>query len=271
LLQFERIANALEERLRILDKEREKIQEHIKKARRERDEAVAKAEKEKKEALAKLDAVRYSSTSQQAPATAPENLVPTDDELEPPSELCCCITGDLMDDPVTAMDGHTYERSAIEAWFARFEASQSPTSPLTNEPLPSRRLIPSHNIRSQCKTWREKLGRDTEVVVDPLANLTNGSNGGNKMERDSSKRSLSSSQHSGCSPLRSRPGLRGSTRRTPSTRERTPPSRDATPTGQSQGVSRTLSGSGNRNGSSGHSQRRGSNEHVHLEKRLSAK
>lgn len=107
------------------------------------------------------------------PSTAPENLVSSEpDELEPPSELCCCITGDLMDDPVTAMDGHTYERSAIEAWFSRFNSGTAPTSPLTNESLPSRRLIPSHNIRSQCKTWKAKLGIDDEVIADPLAGIS---------------------------------------------------------------------------------------------------
>lgn len=135
---------------------------------------MAKAEKDRREATLALDS-KMQQNKASIPSSAPENMVSHEaDELEPPSELCCCITGDLMDDPVTAMDGHTYERSAIEAWFARFDSAHSPTSPLTNEALPSRRLIPSHNIRSQCKTWKEKLGLDTEVVADPLAGLTNG-------------------------------------------------------------------------------------------------
>lgn len=126
------------------------------------------------------------------PSSAPEQMVSKDevDDLEPPSELCCCITGDLMDDPVTAMDGHTYERTAIEAWFARFSDSQRPTSPLTNEPLPSRRLIPSHNIRSQCKTWKEKLGiADEPEVADPLANIAAAGSGGDKGKQNSPNRS----------------------------------------------------------------------------------
>ncbi len=40
--------------------------------------------------------------------------------------------------PVMAADGHTYERAAIEAWLAR-----SDRSPMTNELLPSKVLVPN--------------------------------------------------------------------------------------------------------------------------------
>lgn len=183
---FDRTVTSLEERLRIIDKEREKILEQMKQARKEREESVAKAEKERRDAISRLDSKLQKNKAQLSmnPTSAPEYLVSNDaDELEPPSELCCCITGDLMDDPVTAMDGHTYERSAIEAWFSRFNETQRPTSPLTNEPLPSRRLIPSHNIRSQCKTWKEKLGIANEPeVADPLANIV-AAGGSNNREK----------------------------------------------------------------------------------------
>ena len=39
----------------------------------------------------------------------------------------------LMDDPVFAADGHTYNRTDIERWL-----KQHDTSPLTNEPLESK-------------------------------------------------------------------------------------------------------------------------------------
>ena len=60
-----------------------------------------------------------------------------------------------MHDPVTAVDGHTYEREAIEMWFSRFKTGK-PTSTMTNQKLNSRRLVPSHNIRSQCRTWLKR-------------------------------------------------------------------------------------------------------------------
>jgi hypothetical protein len=34
-----------------------------------------------------------------------------------PDEYLCPITGEMMSDPVIALDGHSYERSAIEKWF----------------------------------------------------------------------------------------------------------------------------------------------------------
>jgi hypothetical protein len=46
-------------------------------------------------------------------------------------------------DPVIAADGHSYERSAIEAWLQHHN-----TSPLTNLPLPHKHLVPNRAIKS---------------------------------------------------------------------------------------------------------------------------
>lgn len=48
-----------------------------------------------------------------------------------------------MQDPVTAADGHTYDRSAIELWFAGHA-----TSPLTNLPIASKVLTPNLLVKS---------------------------------------------------------------------------------------------------------------------------
>eukprot|EP00039_Didymoeca_costata_P029781 m.26357 g.26357 ORF g.26357 m.26357 type:complete len:705 (-) comp7788_c0_seq1:126-2240(-) len=66
-----------------------------------------------------------------------------------PPEHYCPITSDIMTDPVLALDGHTYERSAIESWFQR-----SNTSPLTNQEIPDT-LIPCHSIRNMIQDWRD--------------------------------------------------------------------------------------------------------------------
>lgn len=47
-----------------------------------------------------------------------------------------------MEDPVICCDGHTYERHAIEMWLR-----SNLRSPKTNQPLPSRDLIPNHALR----------------------------------------------------------------------------------------------------------------------------
>ena len=73
-------------------------------------------------------------------------------EKEPPDELQCPITGDLMVDPVVASDGHSYEREAIEEWFRRFSHNATPRSPTTNGPI-ERRLFPNHNLKSLCRQY----------------------------------------------------------------------------------------------------------------------
>ena len=77
-----------------------------------------------------LDAARASSLSDQRA----ERVIP--------DALTCSISLDIMQDPVMACDGHTYERAAIEAWL-----SANPTSPKTGEVLESTTLIPNHSVR----------------------------------------------------------------------------------------------------------------------------
>ena len=70
---------------------------------------------------------------------------------EPPDEFVCPITIELMTDPVLATDGHTYERSAIERWFATGKMS----SPKTGEPLEATAVFPNHSLRSMIRDWEE--------------------------------------------------------------------------------------------------------------------
>jgi hypothetical protein len=55
-----------------------------------------------------------------------------------------------MADPVVTCDGHTYERSAIEYWL-----QSNNTSPITNEPLSSKALIPNFLLRSQIAAFKD--------------------------------------------------------------------------------------------------------------------
>ncbi|KAK9830051.1 hypothetical protein WJX72_009437 [[Myrmecia] bisecta] len=56
--------------------------------------------------------------------------------------ISCPITQEVMRDPVICADGHTYERSAIAAWLKVHH-----TSPMTNELLASKDLIPNAAVR----------------------------------------------------------------------------------------------------------------------------
>ena len=50
----------------------------------------------------------------------------------------------LMDDPVVAADGHTYNRQDIENWLKEHN-----TLPHTNEPFESKALFPNIDQRRQ--------------------------------------------------------------------------------------------------------------------------
>ncbi|PNH12734.1 U-box domain-containing protein 52 [Tetrabaena socialis] len=71
-----------------------------------------------------------------------------------PPMFLCPITQDVMDEPVVAADGYTYERLAIQEWVAR-----SRTSPLTNMPLAHAQLVDNLTLRSAIKEWREQAAQ----------------------------------------------------------------------------------------------------------------
>ena len=58
------------------------------------------------------------------------------------AHFLCPITHEVMEDPVTAADGHTYDRFAIEEWLKTHR-----TSPMTNEVLSSQALVPNVALR----------------------------------------------------------------------------------------------------------------------------
>jgi hypothetical protein len=68
-----------------------------------------------------------------------------------PPSFVCPITHELMVDPVSTVDGQVYERQAIEAWL-----KTNDTSPITNEPLPLKLLIPNHPLRAMIAEFVER-------------------------------------------------------------------------------------------------------------------
>ena len=52
---------------------------------------------------------------------------------------------ELIKDPVVAMDGHTYERLAVESWF---EEQPGGFSFKTKKRLPSKMLLPNKRYKS---------------------------------------------------------------------------------------------------------------------------
>ena len=77
-----------------------------------------------------------------------------------PNECFCPITQEIMEDPVIAQDGHTYERAAIQRWFDIGRR----TSPKTGARLLSIELLPNYTMRS--------LIQDLKAQVPVLARHT---------------------------------------------------------------------------------------------------
>ena len=118
---------------------------------------AAAATEEEQAQVAVIDLFASMTTIDPLDAASPSAEVvvsstqgPSSTPPEPPDELCCPITTELMDDPVMATDGHTYERRAIEQWFATGKA----TSPKTGEALAMIAVFPNHSMRSMIREWQ---------------------------------------------------------------------------------------------------------------------
>jgi hypothetical protein len=72
-------------------------------------------------------------------------------KAHPPDYLIdSAFSCEIMEDPVIASDGITYNRSEIEEWFKKHH-----TSPKTGEILKSKVLIPNISIRNAIEEWKK--------------------------------------------------------------------------------------------------------------------
>ena len=77
--------------------------------------------------------------------------------------LVCPLTLEVMQDPVIATDGFTYEREAIQSWLKR-----NMKSPMTNETMPSDTLIPNFAIKSQIAAYIQKTEQSKELQEEAM-------------------------------------------------------------------------------------------------------
>ena len=109
------------------------------------------------EESARLEEERRAPDEQVSSSSAAERPPSVEDE-EPPADFICPITTEVLSDPVTAADGHSYERSAIERWLAT-----KSTSPLTGEELGFTRLFPNHHTPPDDPTVARSRSRLTRL------------------------------------------------------------------------------------------------------------
>ncbi|KAL2920747.1 U-box domain-containing protein 35 [Bienertia sinuspersici] len=68
-----------------------------------------------------------------------------------PPHFFCPILKDMMEDPYVAADGYTYERRAIEQWLV-----ENDTSPITDELIPHKFIMPNTTLLEAIKQWKSK-------------------------------------------------------------------------------------------------------------------
>lgn len=69
-----------------------------------------------------------------------------------PHYFNCPIFQEIMQDPVVAADGYTYEAEALRGWLD----SGHNTSPMTNLELANSNLVPNHALRSAIQEWLQQ-------------------------------------------------------------------------------------------------------------------
>ena len=93
------------------------------------------------------------------------SLLPTlvsSDEI--PHEFFCCISQDIMLDPVKTIDGFTYDRVSIEKWF-----KNSWKSPLTGLELQSKYIEPNTDLKLKIEEFTKlKLASKSQSVQEQL-------------------------------------------------------------------------------------------------------
>ena len=82
---------------------------------------------------------------------------------DPPAELACVISMEVMVDPVIAADGKSYERASIEAYWK--QQGGKPISPVTREVLPTGNLVPNINLRSICHEYLQRHARSKAAAT----------------------------------------------------------------------------------------------------------
>eukprot|EP00037_Helgoeca_nana_P030407 m.375381 g.375381 ORF g.375381 m.375381 type:complete len:604 (-) comp28183_c3_seq1:2279-4090(-) len=89
-----------------------------------------------------------TSPSDASGGSAASAASPAASSRERPQAHKCALTMEVMEDPVIAADGCTYERAAIEEWLQHHD-----TSPLHNTVLSHKLLTPNRAVREWIQDW----------------------------------------------------------------------------------------------------------------------
>jgi tetratricopeptide (TPR) repeat protein len=121
--------------------------------REQKQSAVAKSFSESESLATSLLPLRLSLDPVSPIASPAVSLSPDSKESDMDSyfeHFLCPISLEIMEDPVMTVDGSSYERASIEAWFQKTDRD-----PLTNEIVTSKALTPNKALKSAIQAARE--------------------------------------------------------------------------------------------------------------------
>lgn len=151
--------------------------------------------------------------SVQASALPAALVARIDNTTDHPDEFVCPISQELMTDPVIAMDGHSYERSAITEWLER-----RLSSPMTNQPMPDKQLFPNIALRNAIARYIESKPAPAQATA-----MTSAPAEATQATASTSSPTPLSSSSSSRSGKKSRKATKGSTSKKSSSRAKLPP------------------------------------------------
>ncbi|XP_068316548.1 U-box domain-containing protein 43-like [Pyrus communis] len=143
----------------VLKKELEEFRNEIENARLRKDQAEAIQMEQIIALLERADAASSSKEREKKYMIKRKSLGAQ--PLEPLQSFYCPITRDVMMDPVETSSGQTFERSAIEKWFA----DGNKLCPLTMTSLDTSILRPNKTLRQSIEEWKD---RNSMIMIGSL-------------------------------------------------------------------------------------------------------
>ena len=70
-----------------------------------------------------------------------------------PDDFVCPISLNIMESPVSVIDGQLFDRDSIMKWFAKGGRK----NPLTNIPLKSLNLLPNKELKRLIEEYKERV------------------------------------------------------------------------------------------------------------------
>ncbi|PQQ21706.1 U-box domain-containing protein 44-like [Prunus yedoensis var. nudiflora] len=143
----------------VLKKELEEFRSEIENARLRKDQAEAIQMEQIIALLERADAASSPGEKEMKYIIKRKSL--GGQPLEPLQSFICPITREVMVDPVETSSGQTFERSAIQKWFADGNRS----CPLTMTSLDASILRPNKTLRQSIEEWKD---RNTMIMIASL-------------------------------------------------------------------------------------------------------